>query len=89
MRDIVAPVVQRNVCWAHSEAILLAMLADQYAEIRHRVIDKIRECRSEADDDLRLYHIPNINFHATDYILIYLIDWSTPIVTERTLTWQR
>ena len=66
MQDIVAPVIQKNVCWAHSEAILLAMLADQDPEIRQRVIHKIQDCRSEADDNLRPYHIPNINFHATD-----------------------
>ena len=63
-----------------SEAILLAMLADQDPEIRQRAIDKILDCRSEADDNLRPYHIPNINFHATDFT--DLIDWSTPIVTE-------
>ena len=83
MQEIVAPVIQRNVCWAHSEAILLAMLANQDPEIRQRVNDKILEYRSEADDDLRPYHIPNINF-MRQTILLY--DWSTSIVTEPPLT---
>ena len=66
LQDIVDPVIRRNFCWAHSEAILLAILADQDPDIRQRVIDKILECRSETDDYLKPYHIPNINFHSTD-----------------------
>ena len=62
------------------------MLADQDPEIRQRATDKILECRSEADDDLRPYHIPSIDFQTTDNT--DLIDWPTPIVKEPPLTRQ-
>ena len=83
LQDIVAAVVQRNVCWAHSEIISLALHADQDPNIQQRAIDM--ECRSEADNDLRPYHIPSISFHVTDYT--DLIDWSTQIVAEPPLNW--
>ena len=48
VRDISMKVLQRNAYFAHSESVILGMLAEDDENIRRRAVDKILELRSEA-----------------------------------------
>ena len=48
VRDISMKVLQRNAYFAHSEIVILGMLAEDDENVRRRAVDKILELRSEA-----------------------------------------
>ena len=48
VRDISMKVQQQNAYFAHSENVILGMLAEDDENIRRRAVDKISELRSEA-----------------------------------------
>ncbi|GBM23766.1 hypothetical protein AVEN_271128-1 [Araneus ventricosus] len=66
-RDIIEPVISRNVCFAAPENILLAMLTDERCHIRNLAARRIIKAR-EIDPDGNCVHrfvIPAVNFRAT------------------------
>ena len=48
VRDISMKVLQRNAYFAHSENVILGMLAEDDENIRRRAVDKVLELSSEA-----------------------------------------
>ena len=50
LQELVQEVLQRNAYFAHPEAILLAMLADDDADIRARAVNQILTIRMKAQD---------------------------------------
>lgn len=69
-RDIVRFYIERNAYFAHSENILLAMLADTDPNMRIKAINIIKKIRKEevfGDDSPRPFHVPTLNFKAKTY----------------------
>lgn len=88
-RNITQKVLQRNGFWAHSEHVLIAMLADDQQENRMLAVERIRRCRTrrcqdQDPDGIRQFVIPDISFHAEEYH--HMIDWQDttepPLVME-------
>lgn len=79
LKAIIDAVIQRNAYFAHTENLLIAMLADKRPEIRKLAVCRILEARSRNNSqNVRVFKIPKLNFKAKDYI--DLIDWrNTPI----------
>jgi hypothetical protein len=75
-KSIINDVIQRNAFFAHSENILLAMLADERTPIRQLAFRRITEIRRAHAGalNIRQFKVPHINFKATEYC--DLIDWS-------------
>jgi len=80
VRDNSMKVLQRNAYFAHSENLILGMLAEDDENIRRRAVDKILELRSKASattdmesstfersrkDVVRQFKVPKINVEAT------------------------
>lgn len=84
VQSIVQPVIQRNAYWAHPEAVLLSMVADENPEVRARAVHAIQKCRMQTTDEVRPYTIPQVNFQATTYTDLF--DWDKTQVTEPPLT---
>lgn len=87
LREIIDKTIQRNAFFAHSESLLVAMLADERRHIRElamRRILSIRTKESAAQGKIRKFEIPTINFLANDYI--ELIFWQEQAISEPTLT---
>ena len=85
MQEVIQPVVQRNAYWAHPEAVLLAMAADQDPQVRARAVQAIQRCREQPrGPEVREYKLPTVNFVASD--TTELFDWSTTLITELPLT---
>lgn len=85
LKSVIDPVIQRNAFFAHSENVLLAMLADYREHVRElalRRILKIRRATSDSGTVLRIFEVPTLNLNADDYI--DLIDWEN--ITEPPLT---
>ena len=85
-KSIVEPTIRRNAYFAHSENILMAMVADTDQEKRKKavqIIEKIRQGDIFGDESIRPFKVPTINFDAEEYDA--LIDWDgmvhEPIVT--------
>ena len=86
VQKIVLPVVQRNSYFAHSEAILLAMITDERPHIRELGWRRIKSCRSlSGRDNMTVFKLPNLNSKCTDYT--NMIDWKND-VSEPPLTRQ-
>ena len=77
VQNIVKPYITRNAYFAHSENILLAMLADSDNPKRCKVCDNIMSLRHQKTSSqttvVRQFHVPTIPFDATDRR--DLIDW--------------
>jgi len=81
-------VLQRNSCFAHSENVILGMLAEDDESIHQRAVDKILELRSEASattdmesstlessrKDVRQFKVPKINVEATHFYQLTNLD---------------
>jgi len=83
---IVKPYISRSAYFAHSENILLAMLADSDDGKRCRAVDMILQCRSKSKvkSPIRQFRVPEIRYDASDYV--DLIDWndmSEPPITMK------
>ena len=79
--------IAQNAYWAHSEVLLLSMLADQSKDIRAKAVDKILKLRGDSDqgdDQPRLYEVPKLRFNAKDYT--EMIDWKKEKIYEPVLT---
>lgn len=85
IKDIVAPVIQRNAYFAHVENVLLCMLQDDRKHIRELAQRKIKKARKDyKGKSIRTFKIPELNFEADDYIS--LINWQQSAVTEPPMT---
>ena len=60
------------------------MIADERVEIGELRLRRILKARSEdaSSKDIRIFHLPNLNFDAKDYIYIIYIPWQEYKVTE-------
>ena len=89
VRDISMKVLQRNAYFAHSENVVLGMLAEDDETIRRRAVDKILELLSEASattdmesstleisrkDVVRQFKVPKNNVEATPFYEITNLD---------------
>ena len=89
VRDISMKVLQRNVYFAHSENVILGMLAEDDENIRQRAVDKISELCSEASattdvesstlessrkDVVRQFMVPKIKVEATHFYELTKLD---------------
>ena len=89
VRDISMKVLQRNTYFAHSENVILRMLAEDDENIRWRAMDKILELCSEASattdmesstlkssrkDVVRQFQVPKINVEATHFYELTNLD---------------
>ncbi|GBN86818.1 hypothetical protein AVEN_106803-1 [Araneus ventricosus] len=76
----VDPVMQRNVFFAPSENVLLAMLIDERKHIRELGYRRILKARQIVPNKktVRNFVPPKINFQASDYIEI--INWNSCVV---------
>lgn len=84
--NIVKPYVSRNAYFAHSENVLLAMLADSSRDKRETAVRRILQARRQSADNktVRIFRVPNLNFDATDWDDI--INWSDAEIHEPPLT---
>jgi hypothetical protein len=71
-KDVIDPVIQRNVFFGHPENVLLTMLCDDRNYVCELAIRRIIEARKKRTA-LRQFQVPLLNFNATEYI--DLIDW--------------
>ena len=88
VQSIVKPVIERNAYSAHSENILLAMLADTDKQIRKKGLEKISEIRwgrPFGNTKFRSFVAPQINFDAEDYyeLISWESVWHEPIITAK------
>jgi len=89
VRDISMKVLQRNAYFAHSENVILGMLAEDDENIRRRAVDKILALRSEASattgmessnlessskDVVRQFEVPKSNVEATHFYELTNLD---------------
>lgn len=86
-RQITQTVLQRNAYWAHSENILIAMLADEHEDTRKMAVQTILRCRlssMHSPKQVRQFLVPKVNFESEAYH--QLIDWRNTVVTEPPLS---
>ena len=83
-QSIVQKVIQRNSYWCHPEAVLLAMMCDLRKDVREQAVAVVKKCRQEANNKLRVYELPIVNFSATTYYNMF--DWNTTTCTEPPLS---
>lgn len=76
-KSIIDPVIQRNSYFAHPENLLLAMLSDSEKHIRELALRRILKARREQSQDLRLFHVPELNMNAEVYY--DLINWQQQV----------
>ncbi len=80
--------IQGNAYFAHSENLLLSMLADSNPTVREKAVKKIiqlrREGRQNVDKCQRKFKIPKLNFKAQKYF--GMIDWRNECFYEPPLT---
>ena len=89
IQEIVGPHIKRNAYFAHSENILMAMLADTNLEMRQKAIGIITDIRQGSvfgDDSPRQFNVPKLNFSAGQYD--ELIDWKNERIYESVITAQ-
>jgi len=94
-------VLQRNAYFAHSENVILGMLAEDDENIHRRAVDKILELRSEASattdmesstlessrkDVVRQLKVPKINVEATHFYELTNLDSIKNISQPPTMT---
>src|ERR1043165_2702812 len=76
--------IQRNVFFAHSENLLIAVISDERQHIRELGMRRILETRMTKHNSIREFVIPELNFDANEYY--DMIHWSKAQVTEPPLT---
>jgi len=80
VKRVIDPVIQRNAYFAHTENLLLAMIADKRPHVRQLGLRRILKARNQTKKGIRKFCVPQINSTATDYT--DLINWSDIMVTE-------
>ena len=87
VNNIVKPYSARNAYFAHPENVLLAMMTDEDCNKRAKAVNivlNLRDQKSEILSQIRKFHVPQINFDASDWD--ELINWNTAVITEPPLT---
>ena len=79
-KDIIDPVIQRNVFFGNPENILLTMLTDARKHIRDLGVRRIIAAKSKSNKSVRSFEIPSLNFEASEYF--DLINWNDIKLTE-------
>ena len=71
LKNILDPVLQRNVYFCHPETILLAMLLDKIIHIRELSLRRNIKCRESYDSQvsIRPFKVPNLILNAGDYVI--------------------
>ena len=79
-------VLQDNSYWAHTENIVIALLADEREEIRRMGVLRIMKARREFDvsNHPRKFIPPKVDFKAKNYF--DMVDWNSEPCTEPPLT---
>lgn len=75
--DVAFETLSRNAFFAHSENLLLAMIADDDQAVRQRAYEIIINCRKRSVEGVRKFETPKINEDCRSYT--ELIDWSCDI----------
>ena len=83
---IAQKVLQDNSYWAHTENIVIALLADEREELRRMGVLRIMKGRREFDvsNHPRKYNPPKVDFKAKNYF--DMVDWNSEPCTEPPLT---
>lgn len=83
---IVKRYISRNAYFAHSENLLLAMLADSSRDKRQKAVHKILQSRKEASRNkvVRVFKVPSLNYDADDWTDV--INWDEADICEPPLT---
>ena len=79
VKEIVVPVVNRGAWHAHSENLLLSLLASEDKEERDLAVDvivKLRQGKNTGDKSVRQFRVPELNWKAEK--VTELISWSDP-----------
>lgn len=76
--------IQRNAYFGHPENIILCMMWDERKHIRQLAYHRILKARAVADQNIRVFQIPDLNFEATEYYDI--VDCQTVLWTEPPIT---
>lgn len=86
LKKVIDPVIKRNGYYAHSENLLIAMIADDRKFIRELALRRILKCRksSAKTEDVRIFRVNELNFDCEDYV--DLIDWQNVSISEPPLT---
>jgi hypothetical protein len=87
MKEVAQKSIQGNAYLAHSENLLLAMLADTDVNARKKAVQTILQIRNErtTDDECpRKFLIPKLDFDADKYY--DMIDWTQQPIFEPPLT---
>ena len=85
VRNIVYPVIQNNVFFAHPENLLLCMINDESRNIRQLGWERIKKAREQSKGKtIRTFQIPDLNFEAEMYF--DMINWQKVNLTEPPLT---
>ena len=67
-KKVVQPVIQNNAYFAHSECLLLAMIADHDINLRKLALIRVLKARNSENASVRrVYRIPTMNFEASIY----------------------
>ena len=83
-QSVIESVIERNTYRAHPEAVLLAMMADEDADVCCRAVCVIQQCRQNPQHGVRPFVFPSINFAADNYTA--LMNWETELFTDPPLT---
>ena len=85
LKSVIDPVIERNDYFGHPENVLLAMIPDDWKEIRELGVCCILKARNrQVVNGVRQFTVPKLNFDAEDCTT--LIDWQTSAITEPPLT---
>ena len=88
VQRIVAPYIRLGAWYAHSENILVALLANKSLSDRNFAVQEILKIRNNneyGNMDVRPREAPKLNFNATTFK--DLIDWNTSEILEPALTY--
>lgn len=86
LQQVVFETIQRNAYFAHSENMLLCMLADERPYVRELALRRILKARTvvhEGDSPIRQFIVPTLNFQAKDYF--NMIGWDRPLEPPATV----
>ena len=80
--------ISRNAYFAHSENLLLAMLADSSRDKRQKAVHRILQTRKEASrkNVVRVFRVPSLNYDADDWTDV--IKWDEADICEPPLTYK-
>ena len=83
-KAITNKVLQRNAFFAHPENLLVAMISDENLIIRQLGWRRIMKARSNKEENLRTFIVPDVNINANAYH--EMINWQECELTEPPVT---